>query len=334
MKYRTIPGTRLSVSEIGFGLSSLCKETGCNIPDAKVQHLIRYALDRGINFFDTADTDGGGHAESLIGNALVDERERVVISTKVGYDMLQQTPGMRGEELPQNFTPKYVRTACIESLRRLRTDRIDLYQIYHPKISTVERDDLYACIEKLRKEGKIVSWGAVLGPGEGWVEEAKLLMRLRKAKNFQAIFNLIEQDSAKQLIDAAKKNNAGIFARAPEACGWFSRSRCENKKGPWADHSAENFATRFARAEEKVSQFEFLKQYGVRTLAQAALKFVLSEKTVISAFPEIYGEDEINEFAKVSECPDLTAEELSKITDLFEHEFYLAPKVKAAAMKK
>src|SRR4030095_12597079 len=165
MKYRTIGGSGLEVSVVGFGLWTV--STGWWGVDGEAQgvDLLRRAYDLGVTFFDTADTYGQGKGETMLADALGDVRDRVVITTKFGYDFYNYTGERDGhKELPQDFSPKHVTFAVEESLRRLRTDRIDIYQIHNPRMSAVRSDELFATLEKLKDDGKIRYYGAALGP--------------------------------------------------------------------------------------------------------------------------------------------------------------------------
>ena len=324
MKYRTIPGTSLNVSEVGFGVWTLSTGWWGEVTDEKAHHLLRYALDRGINFFDTADTYGNGRGEKLVGDALYRERERTVIATKFGYDFYHYAGERKGQqEIPQDFSPKFVKFACEESLKRLRTDHIDLYQIHNPKMSAVEADDLYAALEKLKKDGKIFAWGAALGPAIGWLEEGKLLTSWRKVRSIQMIYNLLEQDPGRELFDAGKKIGTGFFVRVPHSSGMLEGKYTKDTVFDKNDHRSHRKREWLTEGLKKIEKLEFLTRTKERTLGQAALKFILAEPVVVSTLPNIYGEEQINEFAMTSECPDLTADELAQISDLYEHNFYL-----------
>ena len=296
MKYRTVPGTKLKVSEIGFGVWTLAIGEGEDC-EARAQHLLRYALDRGINFFETADSCAEGLAETLIGKALHEERSRIVIATKFGHDFYPHENF--GELIEENigrlnFSPKYLRFACEKSLRRLKTDRIDFYQIHHPTMNAVLRDDLYAALEKLKKEGKIVAWGAALGPAPDWIEEGKLLLRIRQPTHLRVAFSLFDPEHGWELMEEMEKKNVGVFAAMPHL---FRSGPSENPK--W------------------IETFSFLTSSRGRTLAQAAIKFVLSHKRILTAIADITEESQINEFALTSECPDLSASEQERIREIY-----------------
>ena len=328
MRYRRVPNTSLKVSEVGFGVWTLSTGWWGEVSDEKAHRLLRDALDRGINFFDTADTYGNGRGERLVGDALAGVRDEVVIATKFGYDFYHFQGERKGQqEIPQDFSPQHIRFACEESLKRLRTDHIDLYQIHNPKMSAVEQDDLYQTLDALKKEGKIVTWGAALGPAIGWLEEGTRLVRERKTPCLQMIYNLLEQDPGRDLIREAREAGACIFVRVPHSSGMLEGKYTKDTVFPENDHRRHRKREWLITGLQKIEKLDFLTQDKGRTLGQAALKFILAEPAVVSTLPNIYGEEQIDEFARASECPDLTGEELARIAELYENKFYLAEQV-------
>src|SRR5437899_9108690 len=125
MNYRALGDTGLRVSEIGFGTWGLGGDTGGAISygptsDETSRAALRCALDEGINFFDTSDLYGFGHSEELLGEVFGDCRDQVVIASKGGFV----------DAVKQDFSPMHLRNALEKSLRRLRTDYVDLYQLH------------------------------------------------------------------------------------------------------------------------------------------------------------------------------------------------------------
>jgi len=136
----------LSVSLVGLG----CNNFGIRLDQARTTEVVNAALDAGIDFFDTADIYGGTHSEEFLGRALSGRRERAIIATKFGLPLDEQRKGA---------SPSYVRRAVEDSLRRLGTDRIDLYQLHRPD-PTVPISDTLGALDDLVKQGKIREVGA------------------------------------------------------------------------------------------------------------------------------------------------------------------------------
>src|SRR3990172_3412849 len=182
MKYRNLPNTDLKLSAVGFGVWTV-STTWWGITDENYGvDLLRQAYDLGITFFDTADTYGNGKGETMLARALGDVRDKIVLGTKFGYDFYRNDGKRDGhQELPQDFSPDFVRFALEQSLRRLETDYIDIYQLHNPRLWAVESDELFATLEELKREGKIRHYGVALGPDVGWEEEGVAAMRERGA---------------------------------------------------------------------------------------------------------------------------------------------------------
>ena len=150
MKKRKLGRTGFEISELGFGAWAIGGTGYGPTDDRQSLKALKFAFDQGINFFDTADTYGHGHSESLIGEAFraSSTRVRIYIATKAGWDFYHG-----GDK--KNFDPEYIRFACGESLRRLRTDYIDLYQLHNPKLEIIEEGRVFKVLAQLKQEGKI-----------------------------------------------------------------------------------------------------------------------------------------------------------------------------------
>ena len=163
---RVLGRSGIEVSEVGFGCWAIggpyTDSTSGGIPvgwreadEAESAAALRRAFELGITFFDTADVYGGGHSERVLGRALAGHRDEVVIATKFGntFDAGRRT--MTG----QDVSAAYVRRACEESLRRLGTDRIDLYQLHLGRLSIARAQEVAGTLEDLAADGMIRSYG-------------------------------------------------------------------------------------------------------------------------------------------------------------------------------
>ena len=127
MKYRAVGDTGIRVSAVGFGMWTVSTGWWGIDDDDFAKKLVRRAYDLGITFFDTADTYGNGKGETLLADALGDVRDKIVIATKGGYDWYMHGNERRGQkEIPQDWSPAYIRKAVEGSLSRLQTDHIDI----------------------------------------------------------------------------------------------------------------------------------------------------------------------------------------------------------------
>lgn len=327
MRYRTLAGTDLSVSEVGFGVWTVTAGWWGDYSDEQAIALIRCALDLGITYFDTADTYGDGRGETLLAEALGGDRERVVIGTKFGYDASRQE-GPRGQrELPQDWSPAFVRGACEASLRRLNTDRIDCWQLHNPKMDAIERDDLWQTLESLRREGKVRSYGVALGPRIGWRDEGLRALRERGVPSVQIIHNLLEQEPGAELIAAARETGAAVIVRVPHSSGLLEGHFTEETTFAPGDHRRHRSPEWLIEGVQKVERLRFLERPdgGRRTLGQAALKWLLAEPAIVSTLPNIYNEAQLAEFAAAPDTADLSDEELRHCAELHAQNFGVAP---------
>ena len=326
MRYRTLGGTDIAVSEVGFGVWTVSTGWWGEVDDERSVRLLRQAYERGINYFDTADTYGSGKGETILADAGFTSghmRDRVVISTKIGYDFYNHTARRGQQERPQDWSEEFLRFALEKSLQRLGTDYVDFLQLHNTKMDAVENDDLFALMEDLRSEGKIRAYGVALGPKIGWLEEGVRVMRERRVQGLQMIYNLLEQDPGRGLIQAARETGTSLVVRVPHSSGMLEGKYDENTTFAHNDHRRHRPKEWLTTGLKKVEQLGFLTESGERTLGQAALKFVLASPEVASTLPNIYGEEQIEELAATSETPDLSPEELARIKELYDENFGL-----------
>lgn len=327
MRYRTFPGTDLALSEVGFGMWTVTT-TWWGVTDETLRHrLIERAFDLGINHFNTGPTYGDGLGETMLADVLGDKRDQIAIVTKYGYD-LTDTAGRPGHrERKQDYSPAGLRAQCEASLRRLNTDRIDLYEAHNPRLHQIDDDGIIETLEDLKAEGKIRCYGVSLGPKidpDRQCDEGQAACR-RGYHSVQMIYNLLEQQCFEGIAPAAREYNVGMMCRVPHSSGLLEGNLTPETTFPKWDHRSHRPPEWLGEGLAKVDQLEFLTAGGKRTIAQAALKFVLAEPLMISALPNVYDEDFLNEFAATSDVPDLTENEIAKVQELYESNFGLKP---------
>ncbi len=325
MRYRNLGNTDIAVSEVGFGVWTV-GTTWWGITDEDFGiDLLRHAFDRGITFFDTADTYGSGVGETILAKALKDKRDQIVIATKFGYDFYSDTGERKGHvELPHDFSPQFVRFAADESLKRLETDYIDLYQVHNPRMDDIDSDDLFDTLTRLQDEGKIRHFGVALGPAIGWKDEGLAAMNKRDICSLQIIYNLLEQDPGRDFFPVAREEGIGVLVRVPHSSGLLEGKYDKDTKFSKDDHRSHRPDEWLTEGLKKLEKISFLTEDRDATIGQMALRFVLSEPSISSALPNIYNMDHIDEFVGASDCDDLTPEELKEIERLYESNFELS----------
>lgn len=309
MEYRQLGRTGLRVSAIGFGAWAIGGAAFGNsygpTDDAVSNAAIRRALELGCTFFDTADVYGHGHSEELLGAALVAARARdqVVLATKAGANFYNRevepalTPRLAaylGRSLRDyaadavlpvthsvNFSPAYLRFACEQSLRRLRTDVIDLYQLHNPSLALIEQGEVWQALDELKQAGKIRFYGvSIHQPVEGIAAMAS-----GKPDAIQVVYNLFDQAAAAQLFPLAQAAHVAIIAREPLANGFLTGKYQPGAsfapgdlRGAWP---ADYVASRVRAAQALAAA---MARPGV-SLAQAAIRFVLDQPAVSTVIP-------------------------------------------------
>ncbi len=157
MRYRKLHDTNLVLSELGFGTWTVTTGWWGTYTDDDAQRIIRTAIDRGINYIDTADAYGNGRGETILAPILKDHPD-LIVGTKFGYDFYNNPERPRGQrELPQNMAPEFIRFALEQSLSRLGIDHIAIYQPHNPRITTLLTNEHWETLERLKEEGKISS---------------------------------------------------------------------------------------------------------------------------------------------------------------------------------
>ncbi len=328
MKYRRLASTDLVLSEVGFGVWSVSTNWWGKVSEDDGTALLRRALDLGITFFDTADTYGDGYGEEVLAKALGASRDEVVIGTKFGYDLeATRQPGQH-QERPQRWEPDFVSRACEASLRRLRTDRIDLYQLHNARLSAIERDDTFATLDELCAQGKVRHYGVAIGPDIGWREEGLYTLLQRRAPA-QVIYSVLEQDPANDFIRAAEEAQVGLLTRVPHASGMLDGTYTKDTvvdRSPFekGDHRAFRKLKWMTDSIHKLEQIDFLFQDKRATVGQVAIKFCLAPQIVASVLPTMTNMAQLEEYAKVPDVPELSTDELEKLAQLYAANFGLA----------
>jgi aryl-alcohol dehydrogenase-like predicted oxidoreductase len=323
MKYRNLAGTDIEVSEVGFGVWTVSTGWWGEVDDERSVRLLRRAFEKGINYFDTADTYGSGLGETLLADAFGGMRDEVVISTKIGYDFYNHTQRRGQQERPQDWSETFIRFALEQSLKRLGTDYIDFLQLHNTKMDAIENEALFELMEEFKEKGKIRSYGVALGPKIGWLEEGVKAMRERDLAGVQMIYNLLEQDPGRALIEAARETDTSLIVRVPHSSGMLEGKYTEETTFAKNDHRRHRPKEWLLGGLKKVEQLGFLTGSGERTLSQAALKFVLATPEIISTLPNIYDDEQLDEFAAAPDTPDLTNYELARVAELYEDNFGL-----------
>jgi len=319
MKYRRLGDTELEVSEIGLAVWPLSTDAWRGSDDDAMA-LVKKAYDLGVTFFDTADVDGHGKGEELLGKAFAGNREMVTLGTKVGYDFYND-PAANGVAGSRRFDADYVRYAVEQSRARLGTDFIDILQVHHPTMEAVNDDALWTTIEALREEGKIRYFGAALGPGVGFHDEGVVAMRKRGATALSTVYNLLEQDPGRKFFTVALESMTGIVLRNPSASGVLDDTVTKPEDLRTGGYAMPRSPAWVREAVQKRQKLEWIREGKDMTFPQAALKVYLWEETVPSILVETQAPAQLAEFCEAPEKPDYVREEIAEIAEQYRRNF-------------
>jgi aryl-alcohol dehydrogenase-like predicted oxidoreductase len=322
VRTRSFGNTDLEASEIGFGTWALGSTWWGEITESDGERLLRQALELGVTFFETGDAYGQGANEELVGRVLAPHRDEIQLSTKFGYVLDSGRREHSEGERPQRWDGAFVRQSLEGSLRRLRTDHVDLYQLHNPRMDAVDSDDCFATLEELRGEGKIRHYGVALGPAIGWREEGLRAVARRDIASVQTVYNLLEQDPGRDLMTAAAEHGVGMMARVPTSSGLLDATLTLDTEFDPGDHRRHRPRQWLVEGLEKIERIRFLCGPGSgRTMAQAALRFILAQPQMTVVIPTITNESELREYAGAADVPELTADELARVDELYARNF-------------
>jgi aryl-alcohol dehydrogenase-like predicted oxidoreductase len=324
VRLRRFGNSDLEASEIGFGTWALGSSWWGEVTEATGERLLLEALDLGITFFDTGDAYGRGSNEELVGRVLGPHRDRVVLATKFGYELEAGRREHSEGERPQRWDAPFVRSALEGTLRRLRTDHVDLYQLHNPRADAVESDETFAALEELRAEGKIRHYGVALGPAIGWREEGLRAIATRDITSIQTVYNLLEQDPGRDFLAAAAEHGVGVMARVPTSSGLLDDTLTPDTRFPEGDHRRHRPREWLIEGIQKIERIRFLCEQRGRTMGQAALRFIV-DSGATTVIPTITTQAELREYAAAADVPELSAEELGQVAELYERNFDVEP---------
>jgi aryl-alcohol dehydrogenase-like predicted oxidoreductase len=278
---------RLEVSEMGFGCMSISANYGPAADRSQGIEVIRAAHDKGVTFFDTAEVYGPYTNEELVGEALAPIRDKVTIATKFGFD------NENGGTL--NSQPKHIRKVVEESLKRLRTDRIDLYY-QHRVDPKVPIEDVAAAIKDLIKAGKVLHFGL----SEASAKTIRRAQAVQPVTAVQTEYSLMQRDPEKNAVLATcEELGIGFVPWGPVGQGYLTRTIDARTKfdakmdmrSAFPRFSPENIAANMPI----VDLIKSLAEKKNATPAQILLAWVLARKPFMVPIPGTRSVDHLNE---------------------------------------
>ena len=306
MEKRRLGRSTLEVSAIGLGCMGLSHGYGKPVEKQQGIALIRAAVDHGVTFFDTAEMYGPYTNEELVGEGLAPVRDRVVIATKFGFDIDPKTREQRG----LNSRPEHIKEVAEASLKRLKTDRIDLFY-QHRVDPSVPMEDVAGAVKDLIREGKVRHFGL----SEAGVQSIRRAHAVQPVAALQSEYSLWWQEPEKEILPTLEELGIGFVPFSPLGKGFLTGAIDENTKFEKSDFR--NIVPRFTPEARKanhalvdrVGQIASAKRV---TRAQIALAWVLAQKPWIVPIPGTTKLARLEENIGAADI-ELTADDLRKI---------------------
>jgi aryl-alcohol dehydrogenase-like predicted oxidoreductase len=311
MKERMLGKSGLEVSAIGLGCMGMSASFGPAMERGEAIKLIRAAVDRGVTFFDTAEVYGPYANEELVGEALRPVRDQVVIATKFGFDI----EGSAGFTRQPTSKPDHIRNVVEGSLKRLQTDRIDLYYQHRVDPQT-PMEDVAGAIKDLIAEGKVKHFGM----SEAGAQSIRRAHAVQPVTALQSEYSLWYRDAEKEILPLVEELGIGFVPFAPLGKGFLTGTVSANQT--FGDDDFRSKQPRFSEENRKANQVFVDVLNGVATRkqatpAQVALAWLQAQKPWIVPIPGTTKLHRLEENIGSTEL-DLSAADLSEIATALE----------------
>lgn len=316
MNYRKLGKTGFEISEISLGTWQVGGKWGSVFNDDNAEKILNSAIDRGINFIDTADVYSDGLSETAVGRVVRSRSERIYVATKCGRQI--------SPHVNEGYKPEVLVKYVEDSLKRTGLKTLDLIQLHCPPTEVYYRPEIFATFENLKEQGKILN----LGVSVEKVEEALKAIEYPNVTTVQIIFNLFRQRPAELFFREAAKKNIGIIVRVPLASGLltglFTAStifgkddhRNFNREGKAFDKgetfSGINYELGLKAVQELKSLFPDLSN-----LAPVALKWILQHKEISCVIPGASKPEHIITNLSAYNLPELSEKQISDMNEIY-----------------
>ena len=322
MFYRPLGRTGFNVSAISFGAWAIGGTWG-DTDDSAAMAALHRALDRGVNFFDTADVYGDGHSETLLARL---RRERpsdaFYVATKAGRRLdPHEANGYRD-----------LRPFIERSLRNLEVEAIDLLQLHCPPTAVYTMPEVFDALDQLVKDGKLRHYGVSVER----IDEAMAALKFPNVQSVQIIYNLFRQRPAEVFLPTAQAAQVGVLARLPLSSGMLSGKftresrfsaddhRAFNRQGEAFDKGETFSGVDFEQGLAAVEELRALLPEGV-SLAKLALRWILMNEAITCAIPGGRTPAQVDENVSAADLAALPAPLMQALADVYQRR--IAPQV-------
>ena len=315
MKYRKFSDLGWDVSEIGLGCWEIGGSWG-DVSEHDAREVLKKALDKGINFFDTADIYGNGRSEKYLGELIKSTSEKIFVATKSGRRLNPHSP--------EGYNLKNIEEFIDRSLINLGIDCIDLLQLHCPPSEICPKKETYEMMDAIVQKGKVAHYGVSVHK----LSDAMEAIQFPNVKSIQIVFNIFRQKPAEAFLKEAKKRNVGIIVRVPLASGLLTGIINQETKFPENDHRNYNIngkafdvgdtfsGVNFEKGLEAVEKLKDLLPDNF-SLADLALKWILMHDEVSVVVPGARNKSQVQMNTKAVDLEDIFSL-LPKINSIYD----------------
>lgn len=320
MQYRELGRTGWKVSTVSFGAWAIGGTWG-EVDDDESMATLHRALDRGVNFFDTADVYGDGRSERLLARLRKERSEPFYVATKAGKRL--------DPFVASGFTHANLAAFVERSLKNLQTDAIDLLQLHSPPTAVVYMPEVFDALERLKQAGKLRHYGISVEK----VEEALKAIEYPGVQTVQIIFNLFRQRPLELLFRETLRRQVGILARVPLSSGLLTGKmtrqtafaaddhRQFNRQGASFDRGETFSGLDYETGLQAVEELRPLVPAGW-TMSQFALRWILMSPAVTCAIPGGKRPAQVDDNMAAADLPALSDEVMEKVGEIYRRVVY------------
>jgi len=317
MKYRLLGKTGFEVSEISLGTWQVGGKWGSTFDHDNAERILHLAIDKGVNFIDTADVYENGLSETAVGKVVRKRSERLYVASKCGRQIQPH--------VNEGYQPEVLRRYVEDSLKRTGLETLDLIQLHCPPNEVYYRPEIFELFERLREEGKI----QYLGVSVQKVEEALKAIEYPNVATVQIIFNVFRQRPSELFFREAARHDVGIIVRVPLASGLLTGlynasttfdkgdHRHFNREGAAFDKGETFSGIRYDLGLKAVEELKELFP-GMDNLAPVALQWILQFKEVSCIIPGASRPEQVHSNVSVYDLPPMSEEKIAAMNDIYE----------------
>ena len=304
MFIRRIHNTDLSVTAVGLGTWAMGNDFFGHVDDSESIYALRAGIDAGINLIDTAPAYGAGHAEEVVGKAIKGYRDKVVVATKCGIIRTK-------DDFVKNLKPESVLKEIDDSLRRLKTDYIDLYQLHWPDPNTPIEETLEA-IEKIKSAGKF----RYLGVSNFTPEQMDEVRKIADIVSLQPQYSMLDRSIEKEVVSYCQENGMGIISYGTLAGGLLSGKFKEIPTFKEGDYRGQFYnyyhEPEWSKIQKVIKVMRSVAREHNKTVAQVAINWTFSQLGITSVLVGAKNDKQARDNAAACSFT-LTLDDLQKI---------------------